>query len=782
MAAHAPGTQSEPVARVLAKLERVRRSGVGWEARCPAHDDQHASLSISVGDDGRVLVRCHAGCHTALVVAALGIEMRDLFARPAAKGRTRSGPPGGVTLERYAEAKGLPIDVLKKMGLSDVYYVGQPAVRMVYRAPDGSEGPIRFRTALEKTAEGDDRFKWKSGSRPTLYGLDRLDRAREAGYVAVVEGESDCHTAWLHDIPALGVPGADNWKEERDAPHLDGIAAIYLVVEPDKGGATLAKALGASSVRDHLHLIDLGELKDVSGLYLADRAGFRAAWEAARARAVPWAARATMEANRARAAAWTGCRELAESPRILDRFAAEIAGTVAGEARNVQLLYLVVTSRLLERPISCAVKGPSSGGKSFTVESVLGFFPESAYYALSAMSERALAYSDEPLAHRMLVLYEAAGMAGDVASYLIRSLLSEGCVRYETVEKTSEGLQARLIERPGPTGLITTTTTLHLHPENETRMLSLSITDTPAQTADILVALAEEARAAVDVAPWHALQDWLAVADRRVAIPFATALAKMIPPVAVRLRRDFGALLNLIRAHALLHQARRGRDGHDRIVADLDDYAVVRGLVHDLVAEGIDATVAASTRETVAAVVAMAPSHADGVSVAQLAEALKLDRSAASRRMRTAVDRGFLRNLEEKKGRPARLKIGEPLPADREILPGVEALQATWNPCSDAGVREGIDTPPPPDPIDGGEGVPTPGNTTARLHGCAAWTPARALLETVLGLAEHLEWPSLTEPLDVGPGVASWDDWTDVASTIELTEALSQLDRLSGAL
>jgi hypothetical protein len=57
----------------------------------------------------------------------------------------------------------------------------------------------------------------------------------------------------------------------------------------------------------------------------------------------------------------------------------------------------------------------------------------------------------------------------DFLNYLVRSLLSEGRVRYETVEKTPEGLQARLIEREGPTGLIMTTTADSLHPENETR-------------------------------------------------------------------------------------------------------------------------------------------------------------------------------------------------------------------------------------------------------------------------------------------------------------------------
>ena len=55
------------------------------------------------------------------------------------------------------------------------------------------------------------------------------------------------------------------------------------------------------------------------------------------------------------------------------------------------------------------------------------------------MSERALAYGTEPLSHRFLVLFEAAGLESDFASYLVRSLLSEGCVRYETVEKDKGG-------------------------------------------------------------------------------------------------------------------------------------------------------------------------------------------------------------------------------------------------------------------------------------------------------------------------------------------------------
>ena len=365
---------------------------------------------------------------------------------------------------------------------------------------------------------------------------------------------------------------------------------------------------------------------------------------------------------------------LAHEPRILDRFADEIeAAGLAGERRLAQLLYLVVTSRLLDRIVSIAVKGPSSAGKSFIVERVLSYLPPSAFFALSAMSERSMAYSKEPLKHRMLVLYEAAGLSSDMATYLIRSLLSEGRLRYETVEKVKGGsLEPRLIEREGPTGLIVTTTEVKLHPENETRLLSLTVTDSAEQTAAVLLAQAGELPYP-DVRPWHALQEDLAEQPNEVVIPYARDLAAAIPPVAVRLRRDFPAVLSLIRAHALLHQASRQRDEAGRIVAEIDDYAVVRELVADLVAEAAERTISATVRETVSAV---AQAVADGgeTPINAVGKRLGLDKSAASRRVRIATGEGYLRNLEDKRGRPARIVLGDPLPDDLQILPEVERL------------------------------------------------------------------------------------------------------------
>jgi hypothetical protein len=49
-------------AEVIAKALGGRKVGTSWSARCPAHDDSTPSLSLSYSTDGKLLVRCHAGC------------------------------------------------------------------------------------------------------------------------------------------------------------------------------------------------------------------------------------------------------------------------------------------------------------------------------------------------------------------------------------------------------------------------------------------------------------------------------------------------------------------------------------------------------------------------------------------------------------------------------------------------------------------------------------------------------------------------------------------------
>jgi hypothetical protein len=63
----------------LADRLHARKTTSGWSSRCPAHEDRNASLSISEGHDGRVLVKCFAGCSFEAIVQSLGLKPADLM-------------------------------------------------------------------------------------------------------------------------------------------------------------------------------------------------------------------------------------------------------------------------------------------------------------------------------------------------------------------------------------------------------------------------------------------------------------------------------------------------------------------------------------------------------------------------------------------------------------------------------------------------------------------------------------------------------------------------------
>jgi hypothetical protein len=95
------------------------------------------------------------------------------------------------------------------------------------------------------------------------------------------------------------------------------------------------------------------------------------------------------------------------------------------------------------------------------------------------------------LAHRTLVLLEAQSLHSEFLNYLIRTLLSEGRAKYLTTEKDVDGaFRSREIVREGPTGLLVTTTAAAIESQTETRILSVTVNDTPAQTKRIMRAIA----------------------------------------------------------------------------------------------------------------------------------------------------------------------------------------------------------------------------------------------------------------------------------------------------
>ena len=79
-----PALIHRPIDKVLDLLDRVKATGPDtWLASCPTsahkHGDRSRGLSVREGDDSRVLIHCHAGCPVHEVIAALGLELSDLF-------------------------------------------------------------------------------------------------------------------------------------------------------------------------------------------------------------------------------------------------------------------------------------------------------------------------------------------------------------------------------------------------------------------------------------------------------------------------------------------------------------------------------------------------------------------------------------------------------------------------------------------------------------------------------------------------------------------------------
>jgi hypothetical protein len=236
---------------ILSHLAGVRKSGDGWTARCPAHEDQRSSLSIGTGDDGRVLVHCHAGCSTEAIVGKLGLTMRDLM--PDGDGRhAGNGKPTIDTTYDYRDEQG------------DLLY---QVVRMI---------PKDFRQRKPKPGGG---WEWSlKGVRRVLYMLPELLAAVLAAIVFIVEGEKDvdnlvrrglvatCNSGgagkWLPDynqylrgrrvaiLPDKDQPGRKHVQHVLSC--LQGIAAEIKVVELPGAGKDISDWLDAGGTAEEL--------------------------------------------------------------------------------------------------------------------------------------------------------------------------------------------------------------------------------------------------------------------------------------------------------------------------------------------------------------------------------------------------------------------------------------------------------------------------------------------------------------------------------------------------
>lgn len=379
---------------------------------------------------------------------------------------------------------------------------------------------------------------------------------------------------------------------------------------------------------------------------------------------------------------WERCGEVGADEDILARLAgdAERIG-YAGPTAGLRLTYLAATTRLFARPVSVALRGPSSAGKSFTIKQALAFLPEEASIELTAMSDKALVYLDEDLRHKVLVVYEGAGLSGDFLAYAIRTLLSEGRLDYAYTD--FEQKKTVRVTKEGPTGLITSTAGA-IDFELATRIITPAVEDTPALTRAILRAEAQAVQGPaeeIDYGPYHDLQRFIELGAREVIVPFAGRLAEIVDDKAVRMRRDFSAILCLVQASALLHQHRRETDEQGRILATVADYAGVYELVAEMVAEAAGSAVPKSVRETVEAVrkLERPPPEYPGVTqtvwIPSVAKQLGVNRSSASRRLKRAEGLGYVKEVTNLPGRAKMFETAEVMPGDTPVLPPPETLE-----------------------------------------------------------------------------------------------------------
>jgi hypothetical protein len=278
--------------QVLSHLKGVRTSMHGWRACCPAHADRRPSLSISVGEQGQVLLKCFAGCSLERIVEAIGLTMVDLFPDaglvPDGQATTQSNTRhSALTLVDLALEKQLPWKFLFHLGVMEHASGG---VYVPYHLQDGSLAPRhRIRTALS-AKEGS---HWSPGTEAIVpYGLERLEEGRKVGYLVLVEGESDCWTLWYQGFPALGLPGAEMARTLEESM-LTGIDRLYIMQEPDAGGTSfvnhIQRKLQAWRWKGKAFVLRFQDTKDPNEFYQHDRRGFHAAFGHALEKAEPLA-------------------------------------------------------------------------------------------------------------------------------------------------------------------------------------------------------------------------------------------------------------------------------------------------------------------------------------------------------------------------------------------------------------------------------------------------------------------------------------------------------------
>jgi putative DNA primase/helicase len=230
---------SAALERVLERLDGRKPSGAGYSARCPAHEDHRQSLSVAEGDDGRVLVTCHAGCSLEAICAAMRMTPADLFERNG-NGKSRKRESLGKIVAPY--------DYVDEAG--DLLY---QVVRFA---------PKDFR---QRRPDGGGGWTWGLGNvRRVPYHLPQVLRTVEAGEtVYVTEGEKDADALRAAGVTATTNPGgAGKWRAEYSEA-LRG-ARVIIVADKDESGRVHAASVAASvaPLAVSVRIVEAAEGKD----------------------------------------------------------------------------------------------------------------------------------------------------------------------------------------------------------------------------------------------------------------------------------------------------------------------------------------------------------------------------------------------------------------------------------------------------------------------------------------------------------------------------------------
>jgi len=295
---------SDALSDLLTKLDGVRKSGDEWSARCPAHEDGKASLSVAA-NDGKILIYCHAGCAIESICGAIGIKMSDLFldnhqgpqrARPHAKAKSKPNaavrPPFKGTeadVERmqcvlvknhqaqaYIESRGISLRVATdlKWGAKTWTFRNEQdqwVEKIALAVPHYCAGKlvgIKF-----KTIDGTKLFSQMPGSSADgLYALTHLDP--KATDVVILEGPEDVALAISHGFNVVAINSADASVLSSDITALCQHQRIFLIGDQDAAGQRAMGALQQRMPAEQTTRVHMPAFKDIGELYRANPAEF----------------------------------------------------------------------------------------------------------------------------------------------------------------------------------------------------------------------------------------------------------------------------------------------------------------------------------------------------------------------------------------------------------------------------------------------------------------------------------------------------------------------------